>query len=157
MRRFVTDTHALLWHFMRNRKLSRKARQIFQAADSGIVQILVPSIVLIEVVYIFARNNIPQEILERVFALTEEIEANYCVVPLNMKVAYAFREFGPAAIPEMPDRIIATTARSLNAPLPPLTRPSARASWWKLYGEMASQPGGGTPQIQPSLLRKGSP
>lgn len=80
-------------------------------------QILVPSIVLIEVVYIFAKKHIPSEILEQLFSLSEDADANYRVVSLDMDVARAFRDFGPAAVPEMADRIIAATARSLNVPL----------------------------------------
>jgi predicted nucleic acid-binding protein len=34
-----------------------------------------------------------------------------------MAVAQAVADFGPVAIPDMPDRIIAATARALNLPL----------------------------------------
>lgn len=125
MRWYVTDIHALLWHLMKSRKLSKKARSVFQAADEGMVQILVPSIVLIEVVYIFAQKHIPSDILEQLFSLSEDADANYRVVSLDMAVVRAFPDFGPAAVPEMADRIIAATARSLDAPL--LTADAAMA------------------------------
>jgi predicted nucleic acid-binding protein len=49
--------------------------------------------------------------------LTEEPDASICVVPLDMAVVRAAKDFGPAAVPEMPDRIIAATARALDVPL----------------------------------------
>lgn len=85
MSRFVCDTHALVWHMMASRKLSTKARRVFQNAESGRAQILVPSIVLVECAFIFARNRIPQAIAERVFAISDTSDANFCVVPLDLR------------------------------------------------------------------------
>lgn len=39
------------------------------------------------------------------------------MVPLGMAVVRAVKDFGPAAVPEMPDRIVAATARALDVPL----------------------------------------
>jgi PIN domain nuclease of toxin-antitoxin system len=39
------------------------------------------------------------------------------VTPLNLAVVLAVNAFGPAAIPELADRIIAATAYTLNLPL----------------------------------------
>ena len=39
------------------------------------------------------------------------------MAPLNVAVAQAVSDFGPAAILDMPDRIILATARALNLPL----------------------------------------
>lgn len=50
-------------------------------------------------------------------ALPEEPSAAIYVIPLDMKVVNTVRDFGPAAVPELPDRIIAATARALKLPL----------------------------------------
>jgi len=115
--RYVTDTQALIWHMLQSRKLSRKARRVFRQAEEGTAQIIVPSIVLVECAFIFARNRIPYRILEQVFAISDAENANLRVVPLDLDVARATRDFGPAAVPEMADRIIAATARALHLPL----------------------------------------
>ena len=101
----------------RDRRLSRQARKIFESAEEGYVQILVPSIVLVEAVFLMQRRRIPEAQVSKLFELSEDAEASICVVPLNMAVAQAVSDFGPAAIPDMPDRIIAATARALNLPL----------------------------------------
>ena len=117
MNQYLTDTQALIWHMMESRKLSSRAAGVFRDAEQGFVQILVPSIVLVEAAFIFARNRIPGDIVDRVFALTDAVDANFSVVPLDLTVAQAARDFGPAAVPELADRIIAATARALNLPL----------------------------------------
>jgi hypothetical protein len=50
-------------------------------------------------------------------ALPEDASATIYITSLNLAVAIAMSEFGPAAIPEMVDRVIAATVRALNAPL----------------------------------------
>jgi PIN domain nuclease of toxin-antitoxin system len=56
---YVTDTHALIY-FTSNKKsrLGRKARRIFEAADSGASLIQVPTIVLWEVSLLLRQNYI---------------------------------------------------------------------------------------------------
>lgn len=48
MKAYVTDTHALLWHLSSDALLSATAAAIFQQADTGAAEIVIPSIVLIE-------------------------------------------------------------------------------------------------------------
>lgn len=114
---YVTDTHALVWHLTKNKRLSRKARRIFQRADAGFGQILVPTIVLIEACYMANRQRLARELLDHVLNLPEDPEATYCVVSLDAAVARMSAGIGPAAVPEMPDRIIVATAMHLNLPL----------------------------------------
>ena len=101
----------------RDRRLSRQARKIFESAEEGYVQILVPSIVLVEAVFLMQRRRIAEAQVSKLFELSEDAEASICVVPLDIAVAQAVGDFGPVAIPDMPDRIIAATARALNLPL----------------------------------------
>ncbi len=48
MSRYVSDTHALHWYLKNNPKLSNSVHALFQAADTGIYQIVIPGIVLVE-------------------------------------------------------------------------------------------------------------
>ena len=49
---YVTDTHALLWHLLKSKRISKDASSVFEDADDGKLQIFVPSIVLVEIVYL---------------------------------------------------------------------------------------------------------
>ncbi|HXV97516.1 MAG TPA: PIN domain-containing protein [Anaerolineae bacterium] len=117
MSQYVTDTHNLIWHLTQPRKLSSKIRRVFQEADQGQAQILVPSIVLIELIFIGDRQRIPDSLVNRLFNMDEAPGAAYQVVPLSKAVAVTARDFGPAVIPEMADRIIAATAKYFDLPL----------------------------------------
>jgi len=117
MRRYVADTHSILWYLAKDRRLSRRAQSAFQAAKNDRAQILVPSIVLVEAIFLMQRQRIPEAQVSKLFELSEDAEASICVVPLNMAVAQAVNDFGPVAIPDMPNRIIAATARALDLPL----------------------------------------
>ena len=117
MKRYVADTHSILWHLARDRRLSRQARKIFDSAEEGYAQVLIPSIVLVEAVFLMQRQRVPEAQVSRLFALSEDMDANFYVVPLNIAVAQAVGDFGPAAVPDLPDRIIAATARALGVPL----------------------------------------
>ncbi len=117
MNRYVVDTHALLWYLSRSKRLSRKARSIFLRAHDGHEQVIVPSIVLIEAVFLMQRERIEGHITQILLDLPEDPQAGIYVYPLNLAIARVVKDFGPEAIPEMPDRIIAATARHLDLPL----------------------------------------
>lgn len=117
MRSYVTDTHSIVWHLLGSRKLSQKVRRVFQATDDGRAQVLVPTIVLVESVYIAERQRMPADLVDWFFDLREHQTENYRLVSLDRRVVQSVRDFGAAAVSEMADRIIAATARALDLPL----------------------------------------
>jgi PIN domain nuclease of toxin-antitoxin system len=117
MSQYVTDTHALCWHLIGDPKLSAKAKKIFQEADSGIHQILIPSIVLIEMVYLAEKGRISDSSLNQVLELIDIIGGSYDEVSLNKDTVKALQNIPREDIPDMPDRIITATAYQLGLPL----------------------------------------
>lgn len=117
MKRYVTDTQCLLWHMARDRHLPKAVRLIFEAAERGQAQVLVPSICLVEALFLLQRQRVPQTVVDQLLQLPEHMRASLRVVPLDMAVVHAVADFGPAAVPELADRVIAATARALNLPL----------------------------------------
>ena len=117
MKRYVTDTQCLLWYMAQDRHLPKAVKAIFDASEEGRVQVLVPSMVLVETVFLLQRQRIKQSVLDEFLQLSEEPEASMCVVPLDMNVVQAVTDFGPASVPELADRVIAATARALGLPL----------------------------------------
>ncbi len=118
MKRYVSDTQCIIWYFADDEhRLPREARAAFAAADQGRAQILVPSIALVETVFLVQRHRVTQSVLERLLALSDQPDATIFVVPLDLIVARAVADFGPATVPELADRIIAATARARNLPL----------------------------------------
>jgi PIN domain nuclease of toxin-antitoxin system len=117
MNRYVTDTHSILWHLSRDRRLSRAARNLFVSANEGRLQVLVPSIVLMEAVFLAQRRRISEAQVSQLFRLPEDEYSGIRLAPLDLAVSHAVRDFGPSATPDMPDRIIAATARAWGVPL----------------------------------------
>jgi PIN domain nuclease of toxin-antitoxin system len=116
MTAFVSDTHAIVWYLSGNKRLSSRARTIFEKGNAGYNQIVVPSIVLVETILLVQRARIDQAIVNRLLAIENPIDSIY-IYPLHKGVIRALNQFGPAAIPELADRIIAATALYLDMPL----------------------------------------
>ncbi len=111
MSRFVTDTHALYWHLSGDQRLSLSAQRIFQHADTGHYQVHIPGIVLVEMSYLVEKGRLDTTHVQHVFALLDVVHGSYTVAPLDQHVVRALQPISRSAIPDMPDRIIAATAR----------------------------------------------
>ncbi len=111
--RYVTDTHPLVWHLRRSRRLSTQARALFQQADQGQAQIVIPAMVLVEVMYLAEHNRITAHFVD-VIQLVHS-STNYLIQPLDETIVAAAQQV-PNQI-ELHDRLIAATAIVLHLPL----------------------------------------
>ncbi len=117
MNRYVTDTHPLIWALSNDSRLSVKARSIFAEADAGRAIIIVPPIVVIEMVYLSEKGRIPAQLVDDLLAKVARPGLSYRLAELDASVISALREVSRDLIPEMPDRIIAATAKAAGAEL----------------------------------------
>lgn len=113
----VTDTHSLLWFLSRSPRLSRVAHDAMQSALSEGHPLLVPSICLVEIIYLTEKQRIPAEGLERLHGHLDEPDSGLLLVPLDLGVTQALQTISRLDVPDMPDRIIAATALRLGLPL----------------------------------------
>jgi PIN domain nuclease of toxin-antitoxin system len=117
MSRWVTDTHALLWHLYDDKKLSARAKDIFIKTDADEHQIIIPAIVLIEIIYLAEKGRIAVDAVNHVLALLQSEADNYMIAHVDLGVATTLQKVDRLLVPDMPDRIIAATALHLNLPL----------------------------------------
>ena len=117
MKRYVCDTQCLLWYMAQDHRLPKIARMAFDQAKEGATQVLVPSIVLVEAAFLAERQRVSAPLPNQLMTLTDAPDAGICITPLDLAAARTVRDFGPSAVPELADRIIAATARALNLPL----------------------------------------
>jgi PIN domain nuclease of toxin-antitoxin system len=122
MNTYVTDTHALLWYLSNDPSLSTSVSDLFRQADAGVTAIIIPSIVLVEVVYLCERQRVPGDRIDRILAMPGTPGSRYRVAPLDESVVQALRRIPRDQVPDMPDRIIGATALCLGLPL--ITRDS---------------------------------
>jgi PIN domain nuclease of toxin-antitoxin system len=117
MSEYVTDTHALYWHLTESPRLSPSALTIFQQADAGGHRIFVPGIILVEIVYLVEKGRITESSFASILKLLNTPNGSYRIAPLDENTAQALFLIPRESVPDMPDRIIAATAKSLKLPL----------------------------------------
>jgi PIN domain nuclease of toxin-antitoxin system len=113
----VADTHAALWFVFADARLSRPAREFMLAVGSRGDQVAVPSISLIETLYLEEKGRVPAGTLGRFLHEVDRQPPAFTVYDLSRDVALALRHISRAAVPDMPDRVIAATALHLHVPL----------------------------------------
>ncbi len=114
---YVTDTHALIWYLEDSPRLGSAARVAFDACDQGENVIYIPTICLVEMVYLIEKGRIPQEMM---VLLEKELKAGTSglqLADLNIDVVNKVEKVIRDDIPDLPDRIIAATALALKLPL----------------------------------------
>ncbi len=102
---YITDTNALYWFLSGDRKLSKVALTVFQAAQRGETQIGMSAITIAEL-YLVNRKWKGFHDFVKVYAMLKN-SAEFLIVPFDRD----------SDVPEMHDRIIVGLARRLNAPL----------------------------------------
>lgn len=68
MGEFVTDTHSLIWYLTRDPRLPRTARIVFEEADKDVNRVWVPSIVLVETIYLVEKARFPESLIRNMLA-----------------------------------------------------------------------------------------
>lgn len=113
MSEVVADTHAVLWYVFEDPRLSPTALAAMTCGEP----ILVPSISLVEIIYLIEKRRIPEEAFARLRAELADPAAALTLVPLDLAVAEAVVHVPRAAVPDLPDRLIAATALAYERPL----------------------------------------
>jgi len=114
---YVLDAHALIWHLQGSDSLSPTARSILDDVDAGKAGAVVPSIVLVEMVYLAEKKRIPSESLDAALRCFREGGENYQLAALDLAVIEGLKQIPRSMVPDMPDRIIAATALAMDLPL----------------------------------------
>ena len=117
MNGYVADTHALIWHEESSPRLSAAARACFDAADRGLARIYVPSISVVEMIYLAEKGKIPSHMAAVTLRLAGNPPASYELASLDRSVVEQVDRVSRSLVPDMPDRIIVATALALRLPL----------------------------------------
>jgi PIN domain nuclease of toxin-antitoxin system len=117
MSEYVTDTHVLHWHLTSNPRLSPAAQQLLTEADAGLHRIFVPSIILVEMIYLAEKGKLDASLFRKLLAMVNTVEGSYAIAALDAGTAESMLSIPRSAVPDMPDRIIVATAHQLDVPL----------------------------------------
>lgn len=110
---YVTDTHALLWYLTEDKKLGKKAKEIFTRADKGEVIVIIPTLVLAESLFVTEKYGVELEFIDVLRKIQSSL--NYVISPLDIRVVMECQYL--KKILELHDRIIVATAKLLDATL----------------------------------------
>lgn len=113
----VTDTHALIWYLQDDTRLSRLASQYFDDCEHDGGRIRVPSICIIEIIYLLEKGRIPPNTLTVFLSNIRNPDTVLEIIDLSLPIILEARTVPRATVPDMPDRIIAATALYLALPL----------------------------------------
>lgn len=109
---YVTDTHSLVWYFIDDPQLSKKALNVFEKTiKDGII--IIPILVLAEIMYISKKGRITISFQDTLNKIDES--ENFDIVPLDTNILKIADKLDIDL--EMHDRLITATAVSFNAPL----------------------------------------
>jgi PIN domain nuclease of toxin-antitoxin system len=117
MSEYVADTHTLHWHLTKDKRLPSKVQELLDQTDAGQHRVFVPSIILVEIIYLVEKGRLEATLLQRLLSLITTVKGSYTVAPLDAGTAQALQAVPRDAIPDMPDRIITATAYQLGLPL----------------------------------------
>ena len=117
MLRAVADTHAVIWYLYDDPRLSGSARALIEEAAMAGDQIAISAITLAEIVYLSEKGRIDREALDRVLTALSEPESVIRELPLDRTVIAVMASIDRNEVPDLPDRIIAATARLHDVPV----------------------------------------
>ena len=113
MNKYVIDTQALVKFLNGKKVINDTIDLILKKADTGEHIIVIPSVVIFEIGYLYERNRIPISI-ENIKTILKD-SMNYVEEKLSIEIIESAFEI--TDIPELHDRLIAGTARYLHLPV----------------------------------------
>lgn len=113
----VLDTHAVIWYLSKSQRIPPAVVALIRRTINAGDPLYVSAISVLEVTYLVEKGRLPESALDRLVNALADPHAGIVAVPFDVDVALAARDIPREAVPDMPDRIIAATARHLGVPL----------------------------------------
>jgi PIN domain nuclease of toxin-antitoxin system len=113
----VADTHTALWSLFDDKRLSAAAGDFIDRAAASGLRITVSSISLAEIVYLSEKNRLPSNAYADLRSALDDPGHVFKEASFTAEVVDTMRLVPRAAIPDMPDRIVAATAVFLGVPV----------------------------------------
>lgn len=114
----LADTNALYWHLFEPDQLSTDAQNALQTADATAgLHIYVSVITLIEILYLVEKHKFPAVVWTNTLAQIQDPATALELLPIDEAIATSMHHIPRAIVPDLPDRIIATTAHVHQLPL----------------------------------------
>ena len=126
MEGLVADTHAVVWYLLHSKRLSSLALSAMEEVANKGYPVYVSPISMMEVIYLVEKGKLPTIAFSKLYDAMVNHDSALELAPFDLAVIRSVAEISREAFPDMPDRIIAATARMLGLPL--ITRDRAVSS-----------------------------
>jgi PIN domain nuclease of toxin-antitoxin system len=113
----IADTHAAIWYLFSDERLGLQASAFIDATISDGNHIGLSAISIAEIVYLIEKERIRASTLDDLLAATADPRNVLQQVALDGSIAASMRQIPRQNIPDLPDRIIAATAKFFGVPL----------------------------------------
>lgn len=113
----IADTHAVLWYLSSDPRLSLTAKNLFITTVQQRNTIGISAITLVEMVYLVERGRISAQEFTQLAQLVSQPHSLLIELPIDIKISRMLSAVSVQQVPDMPDRIIATTAVVYGVPL----------------------------------------
>lgn len=114
---YVSDTHALIWYLEDSPRLGKEAARAFTECDQGASIIFVPTICIVEIVYLHEKGRIPVQLKTKLEDEFQNATTGLILLNLTVEIANLVARVPRELVPDMPDRIIAASAIHMGLPL----------------------------------------
>ncbi|MEQ1924404.1 MAG: PIN domain-containing protein [Pyrinomonadaceae bacterium] len=113
----VIDTNIVIWYFTDPRLQSASAQAAVADAQESGSSIYVTSITIVELVYLIEKNRVYGDVLIKLSEALDDDSTAFRLIELTRGVADEIENIDRSIVADMPDRIIAATAKHLGVPL----------------------------------------
>lgn len=113
----VIDTNIVIWYFSGPQIRSASAQSAINAAQRNGSFIFVPSIAIVELVYLIEKKRFNADVLVKLREALDDDTTAFELVDLSRGVADELENIDRSLVADMPDRIVAATALHLGLPL----------------------------------------
>jgi PIN domain nuclease of toxin-antitoxin system len=113
----IADTHTAIWYLFSDERLGRAASAFIDSTIASGDHIGISAISLAEMVYLIEKERISVSALDDVLAATADPKNVLQQVPLDDGIVMKMRQIPRQDIPDLPDRIIAATAKFYSVPV----------------------------------------
>ena len=113
----VVDTHTFIWYLSRSSDLSSHARETIRDTIASGHPVYVSSVTVVEVIYLVEKGRLSQQNLTDLKTTLHRSDSGFKVQPFDLAIAEVLETVSRDQIPDMPDRMIAATAKQLGLPL----------------------------------------
>jgi|SRR5271157_6046757 len=113
----IADTHATIWYLFSDPRLGNAASAFIDDTIAKGDHIGVSAISIAEMVYLIEKGRIPANALTDLHAATADPRAVLQHVPLDENIAMKMVEVSRQDLPDLPDRVIAATAKFHGVPV----------------------------------------